>query len=139
MQSKETTVLEDLPRVTLAEDEDGAIHMRNLGANLAGTEEEALNLLFIGDTNRMIAETPMNLASSRSHCIFTVTIESRPVGGDVVRGIKATAHSWCIGCWRAQREEPDTERVGPTAAPFVRSDPAFEVQLGRPRRVRAGA
>jgi kinesin family protein 6/9 len=87
-QSKETTVLEDLPRVSLAEDEDGAVHLRNLSTNLAATEEEALNLLFVGDTNRMIAETPMNLASSRSHCIFTVTIESRAVGGDVIRRSK---------------------------------------------------
>ena len=35
-------------------------------------EEDALNLLFVGDTNRIICETPMNDASSRSHCIFTI-------------------------------------------------------------------
>ena len=62
--------------------------MRNLSATMANSEEEALNLLFIGDTNRMIAETPMNLASSRSHCIFTVTIESRGGGSDVIRRSK---------------------------------------------------
>ena len=33
--------------------------------------------LFLGDTNRAISETPMNLASSRSHCIFTLHIEAR--------------------------------------------------------------
>ena len=87
-QSKETQKLEDLPRVTMQEDEDGNVHMRNLSATMANTEEEALNLLFIGDTNRMIAETPMNLASSRSHCIFTVTIESRGQGSDVIRRSK---------------------------------------------------
>jgi hypothetical protein len=48
-------------------------------------EEEALNLLFLGDTNRAIAETPMNLASSRSHCLFTVFVESRTRGSDTVR------------------------------------------------------
>jgi kinesin family member 6/9 len=87
-QSKETQKLEDLPRVVLQEDEDGNVHMRGLSANLANNEEEALNLLFIGDTNRMIAETPMNMASSRSHCIFTVTIESRGAGSDVIRRSK---------------------------------------------------
>jgi kinesin family protein 6/9 len=87
-QSKETQKLEDLPRVTMQEDEDGNVHMRNLSATMANTEEEALNLLFIGDTNRMIAETPMNLASSRSHCIFTGTIESRGGGSDVIRRSK---------------------------------------------------
>lgn len=35
--------------------------------------------LFLGDTNRTISETPMNMASSRSHCIFTLNIESRKV------------------------------------------------------------
>ena len=87
-QSKETQKLEDLPRVTMMEDDDGNVHMRNLSATMANSEEEALNLLFIGDTNRMIAETPMNLASSRSHCIFTVTIESRGGGSDVIRRSK---------------------------------------------------
>ncbi len=38
----------------------------------ATSEEEALNLLFLGDTNRAISETAMNQASSRSHCLFTV-------------------------------------------------------------------
>lgn len=43
-----------------------------------------MNLLFLGDTNRAIAETPMNLASSRSHCLFTVFVESRTRGSDTV-------------------------------------------------------
>jgi kinesin family protein 6/9 len=41
-----------------------------------------------GDTNRAISETPMNMASSRSHCVFTVSIESRLVGSDTVRRSK---------------------------------------------------
>jgi hypothetical protein len=35
--------------------------------------------LFLGDTNRTISETPMNHASSRSHCIFTIHVEARKV------------------------------------------------------------
>ena len=35
--------------------------------------------LFLGDTNRTISETPMNQASSRSHCLFTIHIEARQV------------------------------------------------------------
>jgi kinesin family member 6/9 len=54
----------------------------------ASTAEEALNLLFLGDTNRMIAETPMNLASSRSHCVFTMHLEARRPGESVVRRSK---------------------------------------------------
>ena len=53
-------------------------------------EEEALNLLFLGDTNRMISSTPMNMASSRSHCIFTANVEARKVGEDTV--LKSKLH-----------------------------------------------
>ena len=38
--------------------------------NTAETEEEALNLLFLGDTNRVVAETPMNDVSTRSRTGF---------------------------------------------------------------------
>lgn len=38
------------------EDEDQNMHLKNLSIHDAQNEEEALNLLFLGDTNRMIAE-----------------------------------------------------------------------------------
>ncbi len=38
------------------EDEDNNMHLKNLSVHQANNEEEALNLLFLGDTNRMIAE-----------------------------------------------------------------------------------
>lgn len=43
-------------RVLILEDPDQNIHLRNLSLQLSANEEEALNLLFLGDTNRMIAE-----------------------------------------------------------------------------------
>ncbi|KAJ7515220.1 hypothetical protein O6H91_22G006000 [Diphasiastrum complanatum] len=84
----ETKELEDLPKVILLEDDDSKIHLRNLSTHLATNEEEALNLLFLGDTNRMISATPMNMASSRSHCIFTAYVEARKAGEDTVRRSK---------------------------------------------------
>ena len=86
--SSETRALEELPRVALMEDEEGCVHLRGLSMHLVASEEEALNLLFLGDTNRAIAETPMNMASSRSHCIFTLSLESREEGSSVVRRSK---------------------------------------------------
>eukprot|EP00440_Ansanella_granifera_P042838 gb/GFBE01046443.1/.p1 GENE.gb/GFBE01046443.1/~~gb/GFBE01046443.1/.p1 ORF type:complete len:819 (+),score=212.23 gb/GFBE01046443.1/:1-2457(+) len=80
--------LEDLPKVQLREDEDGNMHLRNLSVNLAATEEDALNLLFMGDTNRVVAETPMNDASTRSHCLFIIWVDSTQSGSDVVRRSK---------------------------------------------------
>lgn len=38
------------------EDSDQNIHLKNLSLQQSANEEEALNLLFLGDTNRMIAE-----------------------------------------------------------------------------------
>mmetsp|Transcript_22980 Transcript_22980/g.38346 ORF Transcript_22980/g.38346 Transcript_22980/m.38346 type:complete len:951 (+) Transcript_22980:72-2924(+) len=86
--SHETKALEDLPKVSILEDEHGNFHLKNLSMHPAESEEDALNLLFLGDTNRAIAETPMNMASSRSHCIFTISVEARVVGSDKVRRSK---------------------------------------------------
>ena len=79
---------DDLPRVRFLEDENGNFQFTNLSAHRANTEEEALSLLFMGDTNRAIRETPMNQASTRSHCIFTLSIESHTPGEDTVRKSK---------------------------------------------------
>ncbi|XP_075704020.1 kinesin-like protein KIF6 [Rhinoderma darwinii] len=84
----EASKLEDLPKVTIMEDPEQNIHLKNLSLQPAATEEEALNLLFLGDTNRMIAETPMNQASTRSHCIFTIHISSKEPGSATVRRSK---------------------------------------------------
>ncbi|KAM7135039.1 kinesin-like protein KIF6 isoform 1-T1 [Molossus nigricans] len=84
----EASSLEDLPKVTILEDPDQNIHLKNLSLHQATTEEEALNLLFLGDTNRMIAETPMNQASTRSHCIFTIHLSSKEPGSAAVRHAK---------------------------------------------------
>ncbi|RUS78390.1 hypothetical protein EGW08_013838 [Elysia chlorotica] len=84
----EATKLEDLPKVSLMEDSDQNMHLKNLTVHSAQSEEEALNLLFMGDTNRMIAETPMNQASSRSHCIFTVHLTSKEEGSATIRRAK---------------------------------------------------
>ncbi|XP_023649404.1 kinesin-like protein KIF6 isoform X4 [Paramormyrops kingsleyae] len=82
------SALDDLPKVTIMEDPDQNIHLRNLSIHQSGNEEEALNLLFLGDTNRMIAETPMNQASTRSHCIFTIHVCSREPGSATLRRSK---------------------------------------------------
>ncbi|XP_069708644.1 kinesin-like protein KIF6 isoform X2 [Phaenicophaeus curvirostris] len=84
----EASRLEDLPKVTILEDSDQNIHLKNLSLHQATSEEEALNLLFLGDTNRMIAETPMNQASTRSHCIFTIHISSKEPGSATLQRSK---------------------------------------------------
>ncbi|XP_061096153.1 kinesin-like protein KIF9 [Conger conger] len=58
-------------------DEGGAgVSVKGLSLHLVHNEEEALNLLFEGEMNRIIGAHSLNRNSSRSHCIFTVHIES---------------------------------------------------------------
>lgn len=65
-----------LNTLTIAEDEQG-VYVKGLQSHMVQNEEEALNLLFEGETNRAIAAHTLNKQSSRSHCIFTIFIESR--------------------------------------------------------------
>lgn len=75
---------EEVKRVTMLEDEFGDFHFKNLSVHSVSSEEDALNFLFLGDTNRAIAATEMNQNSTRSHCIFTIMLEKRAAGVDVV-------------------------------------------------------
>ncbi|KAL9181912.1 hypothetical protein ACHAXT_012255 [Thalassiosira profunda] len=79
-----STAGDDIPKVTMLEDEYGNFHFKNLSMHAVSSEEDALNLLFLGDTNRAIAATEMNENSTRSHCIFTVVLEKRSAGADTV-------------------------------------------------------
>ena len=80
--------MDDLAKVQIMEDGGGGVRIRNLSTVPIATEEDGINQLFIGDTNRAIAETPMNQASTRSHCIFTVHIEGSIPGEATVRRSK---------------------------------------------------
>jgi kinesin family protein 6/9 len=104
----ETKNLQDLPRVSMTTDGDGNVVLKNIGelpvasVEVRGTcvcvcvcvrvcmymcvhvcvsirTQDALNLLFVGDTNRIICTTPSNDSSTRSHCIFTINLEARQV------------------------------------------------------------
>ncbi|KAJ8019432.1 Kinesin-like protein KIF9 [Holothuria leucospilota] len=63
-------------QMTITEDEYG-VSVKGLTVHISNNEEEALNVLFEGETNRAIGTHSLNKVSSRSHCIFTIHIESR--------------------------------------------------------------
>eukprot|EP01138_Halocafeteria_seosinensis_P014359 gb/GECG01014660.1/.p1 GENE.gb/GECG01014660.1/~~gb/GECG01014660.1/.p1 ORF type:complete len:934 (+),score=99.95 gb/GECG01014660.1/:1-2802(+) len=75
--SHRTKPIEEWQKIDMRKDEDGNLELRNLQLFEAKSEREALNLLFLGNVNRMTAETPMNQASSRSHCVFTIHVEQK--------------------------------------------------------------
>ncbi|XP_073692697.1 kinesin-like protein KIF9 [Garra rufa] len=63
--------------LTVVEETGGGVSVKGLSLHLVHNEEEALNLLFEGEMNRIIGEHALNKHSSRSHCILTIHIESR--------------------------------------------------------------
>ena len=63
--------------LTVVDEKNGTISVKGLTTALAVSEEDALNMLFEGETNRSISDHQLNKNSSRSHCIFTIYLESR--------------------------------------------------------------
>lgn len=63
--------------ISVLEDMKGEVHLKGLTTVECRNEEEALNCLFEGETNRTTADNLLNKTSSRSHAIFTIHLESR--------------------------------------------------------------
>jgi len=63
--------------ISIQDDAKGEIHVKGLSQSVCKNEEEALNYLFEGETNRTISAHALNKESSRSHCIYTIYVESR--------------------------------------------------------------
>lgn len=82
LSSHGATSSESLNNVSPKEDDNGELRLIGLSKHLVRTEEEALDLLFLGDANRIVAETTLNDASTRSHCIFCITVEYDTACGD---------------------------------------------------------
>lgn len=76
--------LEGWEKITVREDEYGNPHLKNLSINKISDLQTAIDLLLMGNYIRQVSSTPMNLASSRSHCIFIITIEQQKNNGKIV-------------------------------------------------------
>ena len=61
-------------------DRDGEMEVKHLTKKKCRDEAEALRFFFAGERNRAVADHVLNKTSSRSHCVFTVHLESRSVG-----------------------------------------------------------
>ena len=51
--------------------------IKGLTKHSVANEEEAFNLLFEGESNRRVSEHQINKRSTRSHCIFTISVEMK--------------------------------------------------------------
>eukprot|EP00818_Percolomonas_sp_WS_P000718 CAMPEP_0117447916 /NCGR_PEP_ID=MMETSP0759-20121206/7123_1 /TAXON_ID=63605 /ORGANISM="Percolomonas cosmopolitus, Strain WS" /LENGTH=934 /DNA_ID=CAMNT_0005240269 /DNA_START=302 /DNA_END=3103 /DNA_ORIENTATION=+ len=79
-EGKSPTHLGDLQKAVLRDDQTGVAVLCNVKDKLAGTEDDALNCLFEGDSNRVMCATSQNPNSSRSHVVFTMQITSMVPG-----------------------------------------------------------
>lgn len=59
------------------QDNDGNVHLKNLSVHDCQTEQQGINLMMMGNFIRQVSSTPMNMCSSRSHCIFTLIFECK--------------------------------------------------------------
>ncbi|KAJ3321704.1 Kinesin-like protein kif3b [Boothiomyces sp. JEL0866] len=66
----------------LKENPDSGVFVKDLSAVVVKSVEELEALMELGNKNRSVGATLMNENSSRSHSIFTITIESSEVGPD---------------------------------------------------------
>ncbi|KAL8273441.1 hypothetical protein Esti_002628 [Eimeria stiedai] len=61
----------------IREDSKGGLFVRGLTVHPCETLEEALNCFFLGSPSRSVSSHVINVQSSRSHCIFSIYVESR--------------------------------------------------------------
>jgi len=71
------THMQNASNLQIQDDTRGGVQIKNLSTVICDEEEDALNQFFEGNMNRTVTEHHLNKASSRSHCIFTMHIQSR--------------------------------------------------------------
>jgi kinesin family protein 6/9 len=77
--------IENWRKIIVYEDNSGNIILKNLSMIKVENEQQALDLLMTGNFIRHVSSTPMNLASSRSHAIFSCVLEGRELNTEVMR------------------------------------------------------
>jgi len=61
---------------------DSGVYVKDLATFVVKTPQDLMQVFDEGTVNRHVAETAMNDRSSRSHSIFTITIETSEMGAD---------------------------------------------------------
>jgi len=69
-------------RLELHEKVDSGVYVKDLSYFAAKSSDEVRKIMYIGSKNRSVGETQMNAHSSRSHSLFTITIERSELGAD---------------------------------------------------------
>eukprot|EP00892_Ulva_mutabilis_P011777 jgi/Ulvmu1/8972/UM005_0063.1 len=104
----------DRSNLNIREDARRGVYVDKLSEWVVRSEVELLELMALGSKNRMTGSTKMNDVSSRSHAIFTVTVEHSVTHGrqDVQDLQKSVATSRQMGLAAAMPDMPQSIRVG---------------------------
>ena len=78
------TPLENWKKIIVYEDNYGNLIMKNMSMIKVENENQALDLLETGNYIRHVSSTSMNMASSRSHAIFSIIIEGKNISNDLM-------------------------------------------------------
>eukprot|EP00746_Dinoflagellata_sp_MGD_P163435 gnl/MRDRNA2_/MRDRNA2_91468_c0_seq1.p1 gnl/MRDRNA2_/MRDRNA2_91468_c0~~gnl/MRDRNA2_/MRDRNA2_91468_c0_seq1.p1 ORF type:complete len:785 (+),score=223.52 gnl/MRDRNA2_/MRDRNA2_91468_c0_seq1:99-2453(+) len=76
-------------RCELKDHPNGGVFVKDLSAFVVKSAEEMQEVFVAGINNRSVGATNMNAESSRSHSIFTVTVEACEIGADGDNHIRA--------------------------------------------------
>lgn len=69
-------------------EKDNSVYVKDLSTFVVKSPEDMMEVFNEGSANRHVRATNMNEQSSRSHSLFTVTVESSEVGADGKSHIK---------------------------------------------------
>jgi len=69
-------------KLDLHEKPDSGVYVKDLSYFAVKNVAEISEVMTIGQKNRSVRETMMNAVSSRSHSLFTITIERSEIGAD---------------------------------------------------------
>ena len=76
-------------KLEIREKPDTGVYVKDLCSFVVRSVKEIKEIMYTGRGNRTTAETKMNERSSRSHSVFTVTIETAQMGLDMKSHIRA--------------------------------------------------
>ncbi|XP_033212363.1 kinesin-like protein KIF3A [Belonocnema kinseyi] len=75
-------------RLEVKERADIGVFVKDLSAYVVNNADDLDRIMTLGNKNRIVGATAMNESSSRSHAIFTITVESSQVGEDGQQHVK---------------------------------------------------
>ncbi|KAE8743646.1 hypothetical protein FOCC_FOCC010790 [Frankliniella occidentalis] len=67
-------------RLEVKERPDIGVYVKDLSSYIVNNHEDMLRIMTLGNKNRVVGATAMNVESSRSHAIYSTTIESTTAG-----------------------------------------------------------